>query len=286
MSLPPNFGRAVDLSSLAKPAPQVPAQLPGLPVTPENLTEEFLKLSATKVVLIVFYSQRHPESLATLSLIDKLNADDQRVWQLARADIEEQPQLAQAFQTKALPYVVALVGEKPVPLFDNVYPEAQIRMVIDKVLAMAAEQGIGSAPVEKIEPEEEEAMAALEKGDFNSAEAAYRKLLSRKPNDNFGKLGLAQVLLLKRTASLVPAEVLAAGTANPDDVEIQLQCADIEVVHGSVEPAFERLLSLITKTKGEDRTRIKDRLLELFSLVDPADPRLIAARGRLASALF
>jgi thioredoxin-like negative regulator of GroEL len=31
---------------------------------------------------------------------------------------------------------------------------------------------------------------------------------------------------------------------------------------------------------------VKDHLLNLFALVDPSDPRLVAARKELASALF
>ena len=48
MTLPPNFGRAVDLSSLGKPAPQAPATVAGISVTPTNLTTDFLEYSSTK----------------------------------------------------------------------------------------------------------------------------------------------------------------------------------------------------------------------------------------------
>ena len=67
-----------------------------------------------------------------------------------------------------------------VPLFEQAYPEAQVKMVIDKVIALAAEQGVGEAPVEQMEAEEIEAMEALESGNYIAAEAAYKKWLSRK----------------------------------------------------------------------------------------------------------
>ena len=38
MSLPPNFGRAVDLSSLGKPKAEPAGPMPGIEITPENLT--------------------------------------------------------------------------------------------------------------------------------------------------------------------------------------------------------------------------------------------------------
>jgi putative thioredoxin len=159
-------------------------------------------------------------------------------------------------------------------------------MVLDKVLALASEQGVGDAPVEKIEPEEEEALAALDAGDFPTAEAAYKKLLARKPGDSFAILGLAQTQLLARTDGLDGAKVMQDAIAAPDDLDIQIKCADIEVVSGYIEPAFARLLRLIQLLDGADQKRAKDRLLELFALVDPADPRVIKARAALANALF
>lgn len=216
----------------------------------------------------------------------KFEADDKGTWHLGRVDIETQPQVAQAFQTKQLPYAVAIIKGQLIPLFESVYPDDQIRRVIDKVLSVAAEQGIGSAPVERSEPEEDEAIAALEKGDLSIAEAAYKKLLQRKPNDQMGTLGLAQVHLLMRTEKVNPQKVLEDANKRPHDVDAQLLCADVEVVHGQVQPAFDRLLKLVATKSGDDRTKVKDRLIELFSLVDPSDPILIKARAQLASALF
>jgi len=111
-------------------------------------------------------------------------------------------------------------------------------------------------------------------------------LLARKPNDNYAKLGLAQVQLLARTHGVDAAKVMEDAIKNPDDIELQIQCADVEVMSGYLEPAFDRLLRLLVLFDGDEQKRIKDRLLELFALVDPADPRVIKARAQLANALF
>ena len=159
-------------------------------------------------------------------------------------------------------------------------------MVLDKVLTLASEQGVGDAPVEIIEPEEEEAVTALEAGDFATAEVAYKKLLARKPADSFAKLGLAQTQLLIRTDGLVLDAVIKEATDNPTDLTLQLKAADMEIVNGGVEAAFTRLLHAVKESAGDDRNKAKDHLLSLFALVDPADPRLTAARSALANALF
>jgi putative thioredoxin len=173
-----------------------------------------------------------------------------------------------------------------VPLFEQAYPEAQVRMVMDKVLTLASEQGIGQAPVEQMEAEEIEAMEALEAGNYVAAEAAYKKWLSRKPSENLAKLGLAQTQLLIRTESLDLKVVIDESTKNPGDISLQLKAADVEIVNGGVEAAFTRLVHAVRATSGDDRARVKDHLLKLFALVDPNDPRLVSARKELASALF
>ena len=286
MSLPPNFGRAVDLSSLGKPKPESAGPMPGVEITPENLTNEFLALSKAKPVVLICWSPRSPESEEVVGILGKLALADQGAWVLGRVDVDAQQQVAQALQVRAVPFAVAIINEQMVPLFEQPYPEAQIRMVIDKVLALAAEQGVGDAPTEKIEPEEEEAIAALDAGDYATAEAAYKKLLARKPNDTFAVLGLAQTQLMARTDGVDGAKVMQDALASPDEIEIQLQCADIEIVSGYLEPAFARLLRLIPLFDGAEKKQIKDRLIELFALVDPADPRVIKARTALANALF
>jgi len=286
VSNPPNFAQAVDLSSLGKPKTAPTGPIPGIAVSVANLTSELLPLSKTRPLILLCWSERSAESIALLTLMGTLEASYKGAWSLGHVDIDAQPQVAQALQTQKIPYAVALINEQIVPLFEQAYPEEQIRLVLEKVLTLAAEQGVGDAPVEVIEPEEEEAVAALEAGDFALAESAYKKLLARKPSDSFAKLGLAQTQLLIRTDGLVLENVLKDVTDNPSDLSLQLKAADMEIVNGGVEAAFMRLINVVKDNTGDERKKAKEHLLSLFTLVDPADPRLAAARSALANALF
>jgi|UniRef100_UPI00404B1889 putative thioredoxin len=286
MSLPPNFGQAFDLSSLTKPKVDTSIPMPGVEVSVENLSSEILPLSLVRPVIVVMWSPRSPESVEVVRVLGKLEKDYKAAFALARVDIEAHPQVAQAFQTKSIPYAVAIIAEQMVPLFEQAYPEAQVKMVIDKVLTLSSEQGVGQAPVEQMEAEEIEAMEALEAGNFLAAEAAYKKWLARKPSENLAKLGLAQTQLLMRTEGLDLNAVIDESTKYPGDIALQLKAADVEIVNGGVEAAFTRLLHAIRATSGDDRAKVKDHLLNLFALVDQSDPRLVAARKELASALF
>jgi len=286
MSLPPNFGQAFDLSSLTKPKADPATPMAGIQVSVENLSTEILPLSIIRPVIVLMWSPRSSESVEMIKTLGKLETDYKGAFALARVDVDANPEVGQAFQTKSVPYAVAIIAEQMVPLFEQSYPEAQVKMVIDKVLTLASEQGIGEAPVEQIEPEETEALDALESGDYIKAEAAYKKWLARKPAENLAKLGLAQTQLLIRTEGLDLNTVVAQSALTPTDIDLQLRSADVEIVNGGVEAAFSRLLHAIKATTGDERTKIKNHLLQLFALVDPSDPRLAAARKELASALF
>lgn len=286
MSLPPNFGQAFDLSSLTKPKVDPSIPMPGIEVSVENLSSDILPLSLVRPVIVLMWSARSPESVEMVKVLGKLESDYKAAFSLARVDIDAHPQVAQAFQTKSIPYAVAIIAEQMVPLFEQSYPEAQVKMVIDKVIALAAEQGVGEAPVEQMEAEEIEAMEALESGNYIAAEAAYKKWLARKPAENLAKLGLAQTQLLMRTEGLELNAVIDESTKNPTDIDLQLKAADVEIVNGGVEAAFTRLLHAVRATSGDERAKVKDHLLNLFALVDQSDPRLVAARKELASALF
>lgn len=283
---PPNFGQAFDLSSLGKPAPVSPNIAVGKVVTKENLSSDFVELSMIKPVVLLCWSTRAPHSLDTLAILDKLNHEDGDAWELGSIDIDTAPEVASALQARTVPYAVALVGGQPIPLFEEAMTESDIKSVIIKLLTIAAEQGIGKTPEEKLEPEETEALAALEAGDLVEAEDAYKRFLARMPSNPYAKLGLAHTQLQIRIFNLDPANTISAANTDLLNIENALSAADMEVATGSVEPAFIRLLALIKATSGDERARVKDRLLELFSLVDPADPRVIKARGDLANALF
>jgi putative thioredoxin len=282
-----NFGNAFDLSSLKKPtADQLPTV--GIPVTQENLVTEFVSKSKEKVVVLLAWSSRSAQSKEILELLGKLMAADKDAWILGTVDVDSQPQVAQALQIKSVPVAIAIVAEQLLPLFESVPPADQVRLVINKLLELAAQKGVGSTPDGPteiaMEAEEEAAYAAMEKGDFKAAKISYEAWLKRKPNEKVAIVGLAQVNLMLRIDGLDP--VLTLKNAKDDDLTSQLMCADIQVASGDLSGAFDRLLKVIKLKKDGEADKAKAHLIALFNLVDPTDPRLVKARSELASVLF
>lgn len=299
MSLPPlpkNFASAVDLSSLGKPA-QEAISTPGITVNQENLVTEIIPASNQKVVILICWSPRSAQAISLLEVMGKYHAADllengEPAWILGTVNVDAEAQVAQALQIQSVPIAIAIIQEQMVPLFEAVPTPEQIRLVIDKVIGLAAERGVGQALAESevietpMEPEEIAAMEALEKSDLVGAKAQYEKWLARKPGDALAKLGLAQTELIIRVKDLDPNEVMTLAIANPNEITIQLKAADVEIASGLNKEAFARLIKLIKASTGDEKKIAREHLLQLFSLVDPADSDLIASRKELASALY
>jgi putative thioredoxin len=66
----------------------------------------------------------------------------------------------------------------------------------------------------------------------------------------------------------------------------QTRAADIEMMSGRIEAAFERLVAAVRRTSGEDRDLVRTHLLGLLEVLPPDDPRVGKARRALQSALF
>ncbi len=159
------------------------------------------------------------------------------------------------------------------------------RVTVDGALpAEAAEQG--EPEPEPLPPHHQAAYDAIEQGDYATAIQEYKTAIAQDPNDQMAVAGLAQVSLLDRLNGRTADEVRSAAAAAPTDVEAQLAVADLDISGGHVDDAFGRLLDLVPTVFGADREAVRVRLVEYFELIGTDDPRVVAARRRLASALY
>jgi putative thioredoxin len=296
---------AVDLSGLSAAAPgAAPAGgAPGGSSYSVNLDEQSfqatLEASMTAPVLLVFYSpSRMPESVDLARDIETLATEFEGRFLAGLVDIDAVPQIAQAMQIPSIPLVVAVIDGRPAPLFQDVLPIDQLRANLTQVLQQLTANGItgrhqprSAGPVgddgeEQVDPRYAAAQDALGDGDIDRAVAEYQKLVDANPADAEAAAGLAMAKVLQRTQGVDLNEARAAAAADPDDVDAQTMVADLDMLGGHVEDAFNRLVDLVRRTSDADRDKAREHLLGLFGAVGNDDPRVLRGRQNLASALF
>lgn len=283
---------AVDLSAL-KQRPSTgdggsPAPAGGVEITEANLENEVLVRSSQVPVVVLLWSPRSEASVQLGDALGQLATADGGKWSLATVNVDVVPRVAQMFGVQAIPTVVALAAGQPLSSFQGMQPPEQLRRWIDSLLNAVAGRlpgGDEEGEAEEVDPELAQARSHLDAGDFDAARAAYQAILDANPNHAEAKGAVRQIAFLQRATSHAPGAIVAADAA-PDDIELAFAAADVEVLQQNVVAAFDRLIDLVKRTSGDDRTKVRTRLIELFDLFDPADPEVIAGRRKLANALY
>ncbi|UYQ64453.1 tetratricopeptide repeat protein [Streptomyces peucetius] len=267
-----------------------------------NFERDVLQRSTEVPVVIDFWAEWCEPCKQLGPLLERLAAEYNGRFVLAKVDVDANQMLMQQFGIQGIPAVFAVVAGQALPLFQGAAPEAQIRQTLDQLVQVAEERfGLTGIAVDADASGEadqapvpagpydallEAAVQALDAGDFGGAIQAYRNVLSDDPGNTEAKLGLAQAELLGRVKDMDPGKVRQDAADNPADAAAQIAAADLDLVGGHVEDAFGRLVETVRRTAGDERDAARVRLLELFEVVGPDDPRVTAARQALARVLF
>ncbi len=303
---------AIDLSALKRPAAPAgaPAGAAGSPpagssywvdVGEENF-QATIEASMTAPVLLVFFSRsRMPASGQLADDLATLSSEFEGKFLAGLVDVDASPAIAQAVQVPSVPYVMAVIDGRPAPLLQDAVPLAELRTALTQVMQQLTTQGItgrhqprvSAAPDEAAESDEPQvdpryapAQDALAANDIDGAVAEYQKLVDANPADGEAAAGLAMAKVLQRTQGADLNAARDAAAADADDVDAQIMVADLDLLGGHVDDAFNRLVDLIRRVVGDDRDRVREHLLGLFAAVGNEDPRVLKGRQNLASALF
>ena len=308
---------AVDLEALKHQVKAEPGQAGGAPAaggyvidTTENTFQAMVQTSATFPILLLLWVPTDDRLFSMArALGDAVNGLNGQI-QLSRIDIATNPSIAQALQVQGAPALFALISGRPMPLLQGLPGDDELKQltdeVIPKIIQAAAQSGVnGTAPysgdpdsdaaastgatgadTEQVPPEHAEAHRLAEEGDYAGAAAEYARVMESDPSDALAAREHAKALLLASSGSADVREVRAAAAAAPDDVEAQLAVADIDMIGGQIQDAFDRLLDFLAAGHKGDLEAVRQRLLEYFTIPEPTDPRLARARRRLATLMY
>ncbi len=300
---------AVDLSGFGQPAAGGAPASAGAPqgaglgsayaveIDEQNFQAVLEESRIAPVVLLFHSATRSPES--TVMARDLVTVADEFAGRFLAGlvDIDTAPGIAQAMQIPQVPLMMVLLDGRPVTqpmpgpmslddlrtLFNQLGQQLTAQGIVERHQPRSQAEG-EDGPVE--DPRYAPAQDALAEGDIDRAVAEYQKLVDANPADTEAAAGLAMAKVLQRTQGVDLNAARAAAAENPDDIAAQTLVADLDMLGGHVDDAFNRLIDLVRRTAGDERDAARTHLLGLFAAVGNDDQRVIRGRQNLASALF
>lgn len=253
-------------------------------VTEATFEQEVLVRSTQVPVVVELLSQRAPTAMT--ALLASLAEEAGGQWIHATVDVDVAPGIAQAFQARAVPTVVAVAAGRPVADFEGEQPEDSLRQWLAAVLQTTEGKLDGSDGLEDAGDDEGEttdverdaAEDALAEGDLVVAEERFAALVASRPGDHTLVEALRYVQAGRRATEDVDA---GEGT-----VPAALRAADRALIGGEYDLAFSVLIDLIRVSAGDDKATLRTRLIDILESLPVDDPRVLSARRNLANALY
>lgn len=287
-------------------------------VTTANFEETVLKASMTTPLLIDFWAPWcGPCKQLTPTLEAEVKAAGGKV-KLAKINIDENPDLAQAFRVQSVPTVIALFGGQPVTGFVGAQPASEIKKIITQLVKIG---GAAAPDALDIPTLLAQADAAFAHNDFTTAQELYATVLAHDGTNANAYAGLirtmmgtndmtaAQELLaaaddaIKKSpafmaaqtaytlATTAPANTNTTAlrdkiTKNPDDHAARVALALALFASGDKTDAIDALINSIKRDRMWNDEAARKQLLQFFDAMGPMDPITKDGRRKLSSCLF
>ncbi len=278
-------------------------------VTLENFEQEVIARSMEIPIVLDFWAPWCAPCKTLTPMLEKLAIEYGGRFILAKVNTEEQVEIAQSFQIRSIPTVIALAKGQPVSAFQGAVPESQIRAFIDKIVPSANDERLAKArallaagdaagaredlrTVLAIDPTQDAARILLAEIAFrdNQLDEAETHLAQVRPVNQMDDayVHMASRIAAAREAAHLPGAdaLITRAEANAEDYDARMQLAVLYAAQNQYEPAFQRLLEIVQRDRKWNDDAARKKMVEFFPLAQAEQPALVARyRRALASAL-
>ena len=278
--------------------------------TTEGFEADVLQASLTVPVLIDFWATWCGPCKTLGPILEKLAADYNGAFRLAKIDVDKEQEIAGAFQIRSIPTVILVKGGQPVDGFPGAVPEAQLRAFLkqhgiepaEKVeeAEVAAETAASVDPHADVvrlraavatAPEQDAlkldlALALLKTGAAHEAEQLIDALPANLATDDRAIRAHAHLRFIALLKDAPPAAVLeAAIAANPDDLHARHLLGTHKLIDDDPAGGLDQFLEMLRRDRAFENGLPKRALIDAFRTIEDAD--LVGAyRRKMSSLLF
>ena len=232
---------------------------------------------------------------------------------MVKVDIDKNQRIAAQLQIQSIPMVYAFWQGQPVDGFQGAVPGSELKAFVDRTAALAGDGGLAEAL--------EAAEQMLAEGAAVDAAETFAAVLGEEPENPVAYAGMirahlalgnieqaeaflaaappaiakakeldaarAQIELAKQAANAGPeAELRAAVTADPADLQARFDLAAALLAGGKPQEAVDELLEIFRRDREWNDGAAKTRLFTIFDALKPQDPIVLTGRRRLSSMIF